>query len=91
MKLLSFCCLVALALPLQAADHLPPLPDWQGHSETLIQLQHPWVTPAETTGLTDSPDYAQTLSYLKKLVASSPQLRLEVIGQSPQGRPRYRC
>lgn len=89
MKLLSFCCLVALALPLQAADHLPPLPDWQGHSETLIQLQHPWVTPAETTGLTDSPDYAQTLSYLKKLVASSPQLRLEVIGQSPQGRDIY--
>ncbi len=89
MKLLSFCCLAALALPLQAADHLPPLPDWQGHSETLIQLQHPWVTPAETTGLTDSPDYAQTLSYLKKLVASSPQLRLEVIGQSPQGREIY--
>ncbi len=89
MKLLSFCCLAALALPLQAADHLPPLPDWQGHSEMLIQLQHPWVTPAETTGLTDSPDYAQTLSYLKKLVASSPQLRLEVIGQSPQGREIY--
>lgn len=89
MKLLSFCCLAALALPLHAADHLPPLPAWQGQSEQFIQLQHPWVTPAETTGLTDSPDYAQTLSYLKKLVASSPQLRLEVIGQSPQGRDIY--
>jgi hypothetical protein len=89
MKLKFFCCMATFAWPLLAADHLPPLPAWQGSSEQLIQLQHPWVTPAETTALMDTPDYAATLTYLKKLVASSPQLRLEVIGQSPQGRDIY--
>lgn len=79
----------SLVLPVTAADHLPPLLPWDGPTQALIQPQHPWVTPAELTDLTETPDYAQTISYLKKLVESSPLFRLEVIGQSPQGRDIY--
>ncbi|OBP15294.1 carboxypeptidase [Rheinheimera sp. SA_1] len=78
-----------LVLPVAAADHLPPLLPWDGPTQALIQPQHPWVTPAELTDLTATPDYAQTISYLKKLVESSPLFRLEVVGQSPQGRDIY--
>ncbi len=79
----------SLILPAVAADHLPPLLPWAGATQALIKPQHPWVTPAELTDLTATPDYAQTVSYLKKLVESSPWLQLEVIGQSPQGRDIY--
>ncbi|GAB2923818.1 M14 family metallopeptidase [Rheinheimera gaetbuli] len=74
-------------LELLANDHLPPLPAWQGSSEALMQTKtQPWVTPAELTGLTDSPDYAATLSYISKLVDSSELLELEQFGVSAQGR-----
>jgi len=78
-----------VVLPVLAADHLPPLLPWDGPTQGLIQPQHSWVTPAELTDLAATPDYAQTISYLKKLVESSPLFRLEVIGQSPQGRDIY--
>jgi len=83
--LLASCSVLAAV----ADDHLPPLLPWDGPTQVLIQPQHPWVTPAELTDLTATPDYAQTISYLKKLVESSPLFRLEVIGQSPQGRDIY--
>jgi murein tripeptide amidase MpaA len=84
---LSFVTLCLLThFSVQASDTLPPLMPWQGASEALIQPKNPWVTPAELNGLVDSPDYATTMAYLKKLVASSSELRLEVIGKSPQGR-----
>lgn len=86
MNAVYFSVIAALAMPVLADDHLPPLMAWQGASQNLVQMQHPWVTPAELTGLTDSPDYTDTMVYVKKLVESSPQLKLEVIGQSPQGR-----
>ena len=69
-----------------AADTLPPLLPWQGSTESLITPKHPWVTPAELSNLTETPDYAATVSYLQKLVASSALLRMESIGKSPQGR-----
>ena len=69
-----------------AADTLPPLMPWQGSTESLIQAKHPWVTPAELSNLNETPDYATTVSYLQKLVASSELLRMESIGKSPQGR-----
>lgn len=69
-----------------AADTLPPLLPWQGSTESLIKPKHPWVTPAELSNLTETPDYAATVSYLQKLVASSALLRMESIGKSPQGR-----
>lgn len=83
-SIVSFALLSSFSL--YATDILPPLEPWQGASEALIQPKHPWVTPAELNGLVDSPDYATTMQYVKKLVDSSSELRLEVIGQSPQGR-----
>ena len=78
--------LMLLSAGVLAADTLPPLLPWQGSTESLIQPKHPWVTPAELSHLTETPDYAATVSYLQKLVASSELLRMESIGKSPQGR-----
>ncbi|MFC0050093.1 M14 family metallopeptidase [Rheinheimera tilapiae] len=78
--------LMLLSAGALAADILPPLLPWQGSTESLIQPKHPWVTPAELSNLTETPDYAATVSYLQKLVASSALLRMESIGKSPQGR-----
>ena len=78
--------LMLLSAGALAADTLPPLMPWQGSTESLIQPKHPWVTPAELSNLTETPDYAATVSYLQKLVASSALLRMESIGKSPQGR-----
>lgn len=73
-----------------AQDHLPPVAAWQGASEQLLKNNtDAWVTPAELTELTDSPDYATTLAYLKKLSDSSSLFELEQFATSPQGRPMY--
>lgn len=83
-------CMAAAGQGRAADDWLPPLAAWQGASEQLQKQQgDAWVTPAELTGLTDSPDYAATLAYLSQLVDSSDLLQLEQFGQSPQGRPLY--
>ena len=68
-------------------DILPPIKEWHGKSEQLIvSSNHPWQTPAEATGLTDSPDYADTVAYLKRLADSEPMFHLTSLGKSPQGR-----
>lgn len=82
-----------LGLPLAAqafvpADLLPPAPAWQGDSEALVApAHHPWITPSEATGLTDSPTYDETLAWLEKLAAASPRIRLAEFGRTAQGRP----
>ncbi|MDT8410779.1 MAG: M14 family metallopeptidase, partial [Wenzhouxiangellaceae bacterium] len=66
---------------------LPPLPDWSGASEQLIvQADDPWITPAERTGLTETPDYAETMTWLDRLVEAAPELNRFRIGTSAQGR-----
>lgn len=66
---------------------LPPLQSWHGPSEALVQTEdNPWQTPAESTGLQSTPNYQQTMDYLKKLADSDSRLQLVTIGQSPQGR-----
>ena len=83
----GLCC---YAQALIAQDHLPPVASWHGSSELLLKTKtDPWVTPAELTALTDTPDYAATMAYLHKLVDSSPLLELEQFGISAQGRPLY--
>jgi len=78
--------LVARAVSPQ--NFLPPAPPWHGASEALIApADSPWITPAEKTGLTDSPNYADTLAWLEKLVAASPRLKLVEFGATAQGRP----
>lgn len=81
-----------LAAPLARAespqDSLPPAPVWHGASEALIApANHPWITPAEKNGLTDTPNYADTLAWLERLAAASPRIKLLEIGATAQGRP----
>ena len=69
---------------------LPPAPPWEGASlDLLTRTDDPLITPSEQTDLTDTPSYAETLAYLKKLSAASPRLQLVVFGQSAQGRDLY--
>ncbi len=69
-------------------DFLPPAPPWSGASEALIvPPDHPWITPTERSGMTDTPDYAETVLWLEKLAAASPRIRTITFGQTAQGRP----
>ncbi len=71
-------------------DFLPPAVPWHGKSEALIVARdHPWITPSEKTGLTDTPGYEETVAYLKRLATASPLLSLVEFGRTAQGRPLY--
>lgn len=71
-------------------DHLPPALPWHGASEALLaKADNPWITPAEKTGLTDSPGYDDTVAWLKKLSEASPLIKLVPFGQTAQGRDLY--
>jgi hypothetical protein len=90
MKKLALSVACSFVFSVTAADHLPPLADWQGASLNLIQpARHAWLTPAEASDLTQSPDYQSTMQYLERLAASTSLIKLEVIGKSPQGRAIY--
>jgi len=66
---------------------LPPVQHWSGGSESLvIAADDPWVTPAELMQLSATPDYAETIAWLRKLVNASPELEMVSIGRSLQGR-----
>ena len=60
---------------LDPESFLPPAPAWSGASEKLIApATDKWVTPSETTGLTASPTYDETIAFLNRIdkAASSP-------------------
>ena len=66
---------------------LPPVQDWSGKSESLmVAADDPWITPAERSGLTATPSYDETVSWLRKLVTAAPELEMVSIGKSLQGR-----
>lgn len=66
---------------------LPPDLAWSGRSERLlVKATDTWATPWEKNGLTVTPGYDETIGYLKRLAAASPLIRLEIFGQTPQGR-----
>jgi len=83
---------LALAAPALAqqpwdGETLPPAPAWRGKSERLpVKPNDPWITPSERTGLTATPDYAETRAFLERMDAASPLIRMESFGQTPQGR-----
>lgn len=78
------------ALAATPTEFLPPVPAWHGASEALVaKPDNPWITPAEKTGLTDSPGYDDTLAWLKKLCAATPLVTMHEFGRTPQGRPLY--
>ncbi|HKB58196.1 MAG TPA: M14 family metallopeptidase [Lacunisphaera sp.] len=72
------------------SDYLPPAPPWHGASEALIaKPDNPWITPAEKMQLLDSPNYDDTIAWLRKLADASPLLELHPFGQTAQGRTLY--
>jgi len=77
----------ALSSPPDALDHLPPPLPWDGKSRELaLPPDHPWATPGERSGLTSTPRYEETMSWLRRLVAAAPELELTSIGRSAEGR-----
>jgi hypothetical protein len=92
--LLFFAQSVACAFAADAEDVfsdteslLPPVKHWSGVSESLVvAADDPWITPAEVMQLSATPDYAETMAWLRKLVNASPELEMVSIGRSLQGR-----
>ncbi len=86
---LAFSGAIAMAQKptLEPETFLPPIPAWSGASEALVAKPgDPWITPSETTGLTATPNYADTLTFLRKMDAQSKLMRIEQFGTTPQGR-----
>jgi Zinc carboxypeptidase len=66
---------------------LPPQIPWDGASRSLVVSRpDPWVTPSEATDFAATPRYDETIAYLRRLVAASPQLKLVSLGRSDEGR-----
>jgi murein tripeptide amidase MpaA len=66
---------------------LPPALPWDGKSRTLaLPPGERWATPCERSGLADTPRYDETVSWLRRLVAAAPQLKMVSIGRSFAGR-----
>jgi hypothetical protein len=84
--------LVCLQLPAEAEEldpqaFLPPAPSWDGRSRALmVDENDPWITPAEKTGLTETPRYDETMAWLARLVEASPKLSWLSLGTSAEGR-----
>ena len=82
--------LCSIAFAASPADFLPPAPPWHGASEALIaKPDNPWITPAEKMQLLDSPNYDDTIAWLRKLADASPLLELQPFGRTAQGRTLY--
>ncbi len=65
---------------------LPPVGEWHGASRRLIvPPDDPWVTPAEASGMTRTPGFDETVSWLRHLVQAAPELRMVSLGKSPLG------
>ena len=87
-------CILAcvLASPLHAADPtadvgrlLPPELPWDGASRSLALpagSDDPWITPAEQMELEATPNYEETVAWLKRLVAEAPELEMVSLGKS---------
>jgi len=61
----------------RSAGFPAPAQTWHGASEALIaKPDNPWITPSEKTGLTDSPNYDDTIAWLKKLCAATPLVKM---------------
>ena len=72
---------------LDPESFLPPVLPWSGASEKLITAPNdPWITPSEKTRLTATPNYADTLAFLRKMERQSRLMRVEHFGTTPQGR-----
>jgi hypothetical protein len=66
---------------------LPPALPWDGASRQLIApAGATWITPAEASGFRLTPTYEETLTWLRRLDAASPEMTLVSLGTSDEGR-----
>lgn len=66
---------------------LPPELLWSGRSRALTAPPNdPWITPAERSKFRTSPGYDETVAWLRKLDASSPNVEVSSLGRSVEGR-----
>lgn len=81
----AFCSIIFT--PLFAQEIMPPTIPWNGKSlELIVDTSNKWVTPAESSGLTESPDYASTMKWLEELSQASSYISIAGIGMSEQSR-----
>ncbi|MEE8525785.1 MAG: M14 family metallopeptidase [Thermoanaerobaculia bacterium] len=82
-------CLAELPAAELPAAELPPALPWQGASLALAlppESGDPWITPAERDGLLRTPDYDETVAWLRRLVAAAAELEMVSLGVSGEGR-----
>jgi hypothetical protein len=73
---------------LEPYSWLPQEHAWHGASESIIVTdEHPWITPAEQSRFIKTPNYEESIAWLKKLCEASPRLTMLEFGKSAQGRP----
>ena len=66
---------------------LPPEIPWDGRSKDVIAPPgDPWITPAEASGLTQTPRYDATVAWLRRLCDAAPELEMLSIGRTSEGR-----
>ena len=66
---------------------LPPEIPWDGRSKEFIAAAGDrWVTPAEASGLSQTPRYDATIAWLRRLCDAAPELEMLSIGRTAEGR-----
>jgi len=82
-----FASLLFLSAIVADNSHLPPLIPWQGDSVSLLQQQGPLTTDFELSQGKASPNYADTMAFVDRLVAANPtQFQSQIIGYSNSNR-----
>ncbi len=67
---------------------LPPALPWSGASEALLKdVPAEWLTPSEQSQFASTPNYDETLAFLRKLDMQSELIQLQEFGRSAEGRP----
>jgi hypothetical protein len=78
-----FISLLVLSASMANNSHLPPLLPWEGASTSLLQQQGPLTTDFEISVGVSSPNYADTMAFVDRLVAANPtQFKSKTIGYS---------
>ncbi len=89
MKRILFIALLTGAIWANAEQaQLPPALPWHGESETLLKdVPVEWSTPAERSNFETTPNYEETLAYLRRLDRQSSLIQIQEFGRSAQDRP----
>lgn len=67
---------------------LPPALPWSGASEDLLKdVPAEWLTPSEQSQFASTPNYDDTLAFLRRLDLQSELIQLQEFGRSAESRP----